>query len=60
MNTVIYTEKDLSALKQEYTKALEWQRESFLFNENEYLTSYAKHLVEHLENHFNQRKGGKK
>lgn len=35
-----------------YGKAVEEKRESFFFDGNEYLTSYAKYLIEYLKTKF--------
>ncbi len=40
------------ALKREYSKAVKDKKESFIFEGNEYVTSYAKYLLEFLKTKF--------
>lgn len=42
----------LQELKQEYQKALDQNQESFIFQGEEVLTSYAKYLIEYMESYF--------
>jgi hypothetical protein len=37
-------------LRKAYKLAIEHKRESFIFDGNEFVTSYAKYLLEHLDN----------
>jgi hypothetical protein len=39
-------------LKEEYNKAVESKLNSFIFQDKEILTGYAKYLIEYLENEF--------
>lgn len=47
--TINFTKNKLIQFKKEYQKAIENKNESFIFNGNEFLVSYAKYLIEYLE-----------
>lgn len=42
----------LPCLKKAYDKALKQEKESFIFDEHEVNTGYAKYLIEYMENYF--------
>lgn len=42
--------EDLPSLKANYNNAVKLNKEIFIFKNQELLTSYAKYLIEHLEN----------
>ena len=46
---MIFTKKDVAALRKRYDQAVENDEEIFTFKGEELLTSYAKYLVEFLE-----------
>lgn len=46
----------LNRFKKDYKKAVERGRDRFLFEENIFLTAYAKYLIEYLDNEFKQRR----
>jgi hypothetical protein len=48
-NNVIFDKEKLENLKIFYKKAVDTKQEQFTFERNEYLTSYAKYLIEYLE-----------
>ncbi len=50
------TPKFFSDLKKAYQKALEEKKESFSFEGNEYLVTYAKYMIEYLEGEAKRRK----
>jgi hypothetical protein len=49
MNTITFDRPMLDSLKLEYSKAVNNGRESFTFQGNKLLTSYAKYLIQYLE-----------
>jgi|TARA_R110000851_G_scaffold146223_1_gene285845 hypothetical protein len=49
MNTIEFTKDSFKRFKQAYKVALENNKESFLFLEKEFVTTYAKYLIEHLK-----------
>lgn len=42
--------EEFKSLKEAHQEAVDTDKESFIFQGHELLTSYAKYLVEHLEN----------
>lgn len=52
MKHIEFDKEKLKRLKHVYEKAIELQQDSFWFEGNEYLTSYAKYLIEYLETKF--------
>lgn len=55
MNTVNFDKQKLAKLKSQYNKAIKDGKESFIFDSNELLVSYAKYLIEYLETIFNKK-----
>lgn len=49
MNNVYFDTDKISLMKKAYEKAKEKQQESFMFDGDEYLTAYAKYLLQYLE-----------
>ena len=49
MKQLAWTMKQFLAFKKAYSVALNQQSDSFFFEGNEFLTSYAKYLIEYLE-----------
>lgn len=47
------TIKDLPALKKAYKKAVEKNKDYFVYRDSEFITSYAKYLIEFLEMEIN-------
>ena len=55
MKTYIYYTKEMFiAFKKAYQSAINKQSNSFFFEDNEFLTSYAKYLIEYLEPQFKE------
>jgi hypothetical protein len=52
MKTILWTKHKLKEIKKAYAKALELKQESFFFEGNEFVTEYAKYLIEYLEPQF--------
>lgn len=52
METLKITEKSLKDLKNQYQTSLDNNEESFIFQEKEILTAYAKYMIEYLEPKF--------
>jgi len=50
METVSFTEENFKDFKARYKKAVEKKEESFVFLGNEYVTGFAKYLIEYIEN----------
>lgn len=46
----------IEELKQLYNKAIEDKKDTFIFQNEEVLTEYAKHLIEYLEKYYNNSK----
>jgi len=46
---ITMTQAKLASLKAHYKKALEEDRETFVFEGREILTDYAKYMIEYLE-----------
>jgi hypothetical protein len=51
---VVFTPEKLKRFKEAYQIAADKCVDIFVFDGNEYLTSYAKYLVEYLENKFKE------
>ena len=47
---MVFTEERYKILKNKYEEAIERRKTSFMFLDQEVLVSYAKYLLEHLEN----------
>ena len=54
MNKLEWTIKQFLAFKKAYSVALNQDYDSFFFEDNEFLTSYAKYLIEYLEPQFKE------
>lgn len=52
MKMINFDRNKLKDLKRHYNKAVKANKESFIFNGDEYLTSYAKYVIEYLESKF--------
>jgi len=50
MNKIVFDLEKYQQLKLSYEKAVLENREQFVFEKNIILTSYAKYLLQHLEN----------
>ena len=50
MNKLVFDLEKYKELKLSYEKAVLENREQFIFEKNIILTSYAKYLLQHLEN----------
>jgi hypothetical protein len=49
MKTVSFSQDDLIQFKKLYEQAIRDEKEIIIFKGDEYLTSYAKYLIEYLE-----------
>ena len=49
MNTITFNKSTLDSLKLEYSKAVNNKKESFTFQGQTLLTSYAKYLIQFVE-----------
>lgn len=47
-NTVTFTKKEFVGLKKAYELAVKQEAKSFTYDGNEYVTGYAKYLLEYL------------
>lgn len=56
MKMINFDRQKLRELKTLYNKAVKENKESFMYNGDEYLTSYAKYVIEYLETRFNETK----
>jgi hypothetical protein len=45
----------LQELKELYKQAVEENKESFIFQDQEVLTNYAKYLIEYMEDYYSKR-----
>jgi hypothetical protein len=54
--TVTWTREKADELKVAWTSANEAEKESFMFDGNEYLVTYARYLLEYLEHIFGEEK----
>ena len=52
MNAITITKSDLIDLKTHYQQAIDDSQEQFTWQDNELLTSYAKYLIEYLNNKY--------
>lgn len=52
MKMINFDRQKLKELKNLYNKAVKDNKESFTYNGDEYLTSYAKYVIEYLETKF--------
>ena len=48
MNTITFDQETFKNLKQEYRKAVQNNKEIFVFQGHELLTAYAKYVIEYL------------
>lgn len=48
-DTIQFTENTYEAFKKAYKKAVEEGKHDFFFNGHQFLTSYAKYLIEYYE-----------
>lgn len=55
--TLVFTPESLVTLKRYYAKAKLEGADTFMFNGNEFVTGYAKYLIEFLEAAFADRPG---
>jgi len=55
MNTINFDVYKLQSLKTQYNKAIREGKSSFIWDGNELLTSYAKYLIEYLNNNLKQK-----
>lgn len=53
MKMINFDRQKLRELKTRYNKAVKANKESFIYKGDEYLTSYAKYVIEYLESQFN-------
>jgi dihydrofolate reductase len=51
-NTVSFSQEDFKNFKTEYNSAIENEKQMFVFGGNEFLTSYAKYVIEYLKTKF--------
>jgi hypothetical protein len=49
MKKISFTKQQFKVFKQSFKVALQKNKDSFIFEGNEFMTSYAKYLIEHLE-----------
>jgi hypothetical protein len=52
VETLHISKDSFKTLKKEYNKAVESKLNSFIFQDKEIVTGYAKYLIEYLENEF--------
>lgn len=45
---ITFTREKVNKFKRAYNKAVKEKKESFIFNDREVLTSYAKYMIEYL------------
>jgi|TARA_Y100000310_G_scaffold51147_1_gene47185 hypothetical protein len=55
-NKVTYTKESTALLKKRYNEAVENNEKVFIFEGNEYLVDYAKHMIKYLEGVFKNEK----
>ena len=55
MKMINFDRQKLKELKTLYNKAVKESKESFTYNGDEYLTSYAKYMIEYLDSQFNNK-----
>lgn len=51
-NTISFDRESYKNFKKEYNSAVENNQEMFVFEDYEYLTSYAKYVIEYLKTKF--------
>lgn len=51
--TITFDEKTFKSFKQKYNKAVENKQEIFIFDNHEFLTSYAKYVIEYINSRLN-------
>lgn len=51
-NTITFNKVSYEQFKVEYNSAVENKREMFVFEGNDFLTAYAKYMIEYLKNKF--------
>jgi hypothetical protein len=51
-NKVSFTPKTRDALRKEYDQAVEDNKDSFVFDGNEFVTGYAKYLLQYLDGQY--------
>lgn len=54
-NMINFDQAKVKRLKKRYDKAVLDKEESFIFEDNEYLTTYAKYMLEYLDTLFKAR-----
>lgn len=57
MKMINFDRQKLKELKTLYNKAVKGGKESFMYKGDEYLTSYAKYVIEYLDSQFKNNKG---
>lgn len=55
MKTIDFTEEKLNEFKLEYEKAVKAGKHIFKFHDEEYVTLYAKYVIEYLTDKFNKK-----
>ena len=55
MYTIQFTPQLYKELKSAYKKAVETKKEQFVFNGHEFLTNYAKYVLEYLGQYFEKK-----
>lgn len=53
-NTISFDKRKFKLFKKAYAHARELKRGSFVFDDNEFLTDYAKYVIEYLEPKFKE------
>lgn len=51
-NTISFNQESFKNFKKEYNLAVENNQEMFVFDGNDFLTSYAKYVIEYLKTKF--------
>jgi hypothetical protein len=51
-NNITFTKESAKSLKKAYLKAVNEKQSNFIFMDNEFVTDYAKYVVEYLEGKF--------
>ena len=51
-NTISFTPESFKNFKSDYNSAVENNQEMFVFDGNDFLTSYAKYVIEYLKTKF--------
>lgn len=55
-NMVSFNLEGFKRFKKRYDEACEYHEESFMFEDNEYLTDYAKYVIQYLQPKFDKQK----